>query len=526
MHYPRNAYNQLNMRSWAVRVLRLSLYMALLAGSAISQSTPTTTVGTQAVSSRASTQASQLKPAQALIKAGKFKDAAELLRRTITQQPAPEAYAGLVTSLLKLDDVSGADEASSMGLRAYPQSANTVTARADVRFRNGAITEAQALYQSALQVDGKSARAWLGMGRVESALSHASKAKEAFARAHELDPDDGDALYYWSVRQPYPENVNGLEKHMAEFHDDAERERHEREYIAFLKALAGRKVWTLAREVDQSDIHLQPVITRLQDGPRAYALSVRLNDRTAANVMLDTGASGLTISRKLAEKAGVRKLSEHSLEGVGSAGAAMGYEAWLDKVVIGDFEFHDCHVHVSPNMNADYDGLMGTDIFEQYFVTVDFPERRLHLSKPKNLQRTQIQGSDHSDPLQFFRVGHILLMPTSVGDTAQGLFALDTGSSTNTISPALARQVSIVRDSNVPVNGMSGRVKNVYSADRTTLQFGRFQQPHENIVTFDVHELSKDLGVEVSGFIGFATLKKMKLMIDYQNGLVDFEYKP
>ena len=117
-------------------------------------------------------------------------------------------------------------------------------------------------------------------------------------------------------------------------------------------------------------------------------------------------------------------------------------------------------------------------------------------------------------------------MPTSVGDSAHGLFALDTGSSTNTISPALARQVTIVRDSNVAVNGMSGRVRNVYSADHTTLQFGRFQQPHENIVTFDVHELSKDLGVEVSGFIGFATLKKMKLMIDYQNGRVDFEYKP
>jgi hypothetical protein len=123
-------------------------------------------------------------------------------------------------------------------------------------------------------------------------------------------------------------------------------------------------------------------------------------------------------------------------------------------------------------------------------------------------------------------VGHILLMPTSVGDTAHGLFALDTGASTNSISPALARQVSTVRDSRVPVNGMSGRVQNVYSADQTTLQFGRFRQTHEDIVTFDVHGLSKDLGVEVSGFIGFPTLKKMKLLIDYSSGRVDFEYKP
>jgi hypothetical protein len=32
--------------------------------------------------------------------------------------------------------------------------------------------------------------------------------------------------------------------------------------------------------------------------------------------------------------------------------------------------------------------------------------------------------------------------------------------------------------------------------------------------------------VEVSGFIGFPTLKKMKLLIDYSSGRVDFEYKP
>jgi len=352
-------------------------------------------------------------------------------------------------------------------------------------------------------------------------LSRQAKAKEDFARAHQLDPADGDALYYWSVLQPYPENVKGLEKHQAEFRDDPERERHEREYVLFLKALAGRKVWVLAHEVARSEINLQPVITRLQDGPRAYALPVRLNERTTANVMLDTGASGLTISRKMAEKAGARKLSDHSFEGVGSAGAAAGYEAWLDKVTIGDFEFHDCHVHVSSNMKPDYDGLIGSDIFDQYLVTIDFPARKLRLGPA-----AAPDDPEPGDPLQFYRIGHILLMPTAVGDTAHGLFAIDSGASANSISPVLARQVSTVRDSRVPVNGMSGRVNNVYSADQTTLQFGRFRQTHEDIVTFDVHALSKDLGVEVSGFIGFPTLKKMKLLIDYRNGRVDFEYKP
>ena len=147
--------------------------------------------------------------------------------------------------------------------------------------------ETEKLYRSALKIDANNARAWLGMGRVDSALSRRAKAQEEFTRAHELDPADGDALYYWSVRQPYPENVNGLEKHLSEFRDDQEREHHEREYVAFIKALAGHKVWTMAHDVDQSDLKLT-VVTRLQDGPRAYSLSVRLNDRANANVMLDT----------------------------------------------------------------------------------------------------------------------------------------------------------------------------------------------------------------------------------------------
>lgn len=520
------------MRSWGVTVLPLCLLLPLLAGNAIGQNNSPTPDTARAPSSSPRASQEQLRTAQSLINSGKFKEAAASFRQIISnhnssgEQLSAEAYAGLVRSLLKLDDVGGAEEASSEGMRVFPESAVMQAATADVRFREGAIPEAGQLYQSALNIDANNARAWLGMGRVDSMLSRGSKAKEQFARAHQLDPTDGDALYYWALGQPYPENVNGLEKHHAEFRDDPERERHELEYIVFLKALGGRKVWLLAHEVSRSEINLQPVISRLQDGPRAYALAVHLNGRSTANVMLDTGASGLTISRKTAEKAGAKKLSEHSLEGVGSGGAAAGYEAWLDKVSIGDFEFHDCHVHVSPNMSSDYDGLIGTDVFEQYLVTIDFPARKLRLARTTSSPEDPSTPSEGGDPLQFYRIGHILLMPTSVGDTAHGLFAIDSGASANSISPVIARQVSTVRDSRVPVNGMSGRVSNVYSADQTTLQFGRFRQTHEDIVTFDVHGLSKDLGVEVSGFIGFPTLKKMKVLIDYRNGRVDFEYKP
>jgi tetratricopeptide (TPR) repeat protein len=401
-----------------------------------------------------------------------------------------------------------------------PKSALVLAVDGDVKFRLGLLAEARERYQSALRLDDKCARAWLGMGRIDAAESHRDESRQAFSRAHDLDPADGDILYYWALGLAFPQNADELRKHIAEYRDDAEKERHEREYIDFLHALAGRKVWILARQVPHTEMNLHPVVSRVQDGPRAYSLEVRLNDRAKGSVMLDTGASGLTISKKLAEKAHAVVLSEHSLEGVGNSGPAKGYEAWVNKVTIGELEFHDCHVHVSPRESPDYDGLIGADVFEQYLVTIDFPAHKLRLE--------QMPASSPGDEsfTHFYRFGHIMLLPTSVGDTAQGLFALDTGSSTNSMSPGMARQVSTLRTSDIPVNGMSGSVKDVFTADQTVLQFSRFRQPHEKMITFDLHGVSKDLGTEISGLIGFATLKKMRVLIDYRDGLVEFDYKP
>ncbi|HEX7285260.1 MAG TPA: aspartyl protease family protein [Candidatus Angelobacter sp.] len=479
---------------------------------------------------------------------GDFRAAAAAFQEIVDKTPSPEAYAGLVQSLLKLDDVDAAEEQSRKALEKFPQSAAALAADGDAKFRRGLMAEAEDQYTAALKRDEKCARAWLGLARIDAAASLPQRAKEALGKAHELAPQDGDILYYWAVLQPYPQNVAGLEKHLAEFRNDAEWERHEREYVDFLKALEGRKVWLPAREVQQAEVKLQPIFTPQQaasqgNGVRApvqsiienpesrvrgYSLQVKLNDRATASVMLDTGASGLTISRKLAEKMGAKKLSDRSLEGVGNEAPLKGYEAWVDKVTIGELEFHDCHVFVTPKNNPDFDGLIGTNVFEDYLVKVDLPAHRLFLEPlPKLMETASGQArATRGSFTQFYRFGHILLMPTTVGASARGLFLLDTGSATNSMSPQLARRVSRVRGSNVAVHGMSGNVKDVYSADEAVLQFSRFSQPHQNMVTFDVHAISKDLGTEVSGFIGFPTLKNMKMIINYRDGLVDFEYKP
>lgn len=459
--------------------------------------------------------------ARQLFRQGDFHGSAANFREIIAKQPSPEAYAGLIQSLLKLDDVKAADESSEKALAALPDSAVAHAARGDVYFRHGLIPEAQDEYKIALKLDDKCARAWLGQGKVDEAYARRGQAKAAVAKAHELDAEDGDALYEWAVRQPYPDNVAALEKHLAEFRNDEETERHEREYKEFIKALAGRRVWVPARDVERTEINLELLTIGPNMAHRGYGVRVRLNDRASVTLLFDTGSSGIVITRKLAEKIGARKLSERGLEGVGKSGGANGYQAWVDKIVIGDLEFHDCFVHATPHEVAEVDGTIGADVFNKYLVTVDFPKHKLRL-EPLPLATDGATRSGTDAFTQAFNFGQFLLLQTEIGKNATGLFVVDSGANANTISPELAQSVPDMRAFNVPMSGASGQVTSAFMNDDATLRFAKVQRKGERISTVDLHSVSKDLGVEISGQIGFSAMQEMKVVINYRDGLVQF----
>ena len=197
---------------------------------------------------------SALANAHHLFRQADFRGAAAAFRKVVEARASDEAYAGLVRSLLKADDVKAAEESSQKALAAFPDSAIIHAERGDVYYRRGFIPQAEDEYLKALKIDDKCARAWLGQGKIDAIHTRNSKAKAAILKAHELDPQDSDAFYEWAIRLAYPENVAALERHLAEFHNDAEVERHEREYKDFVKSLAGRKTWIPARDVERTEI--------------------------------------------------------------------------------------------------------------------------------------------------------------------------------------------------------------------------------------------------------------------------------
>ena len=104
-----------------------------------------------------------------------------------------------------------------------------------------------------------------------------------------------------------------------------------------------------------------PLVRLLADPShlRGYGLTVELNG-TRTKIMLDTGAGGIVVKRHIAEKAGIAKLTETKIGGVGDKGLKNAYIGTADTIRIGELEFHDCPVEVMESRSvAEEDGLIG-----------------------------------------------------------------------------------------------------------------------------------------------------------------------
>ncbi len=478
---------------------------------------------------------------KSLMSKSQFAEAAAAFQAILAKNPSsPEANAGLVRSLLRGHKLDEAEEAAKKAVAAIPNSAMVHAAAGDVAFREGKFADTETEYRAALKLDANSARAQFGMGRMYQMVSMNKRAKDTFAKAHQLDPEDEQIFEYWVETLPYAEQLEAIKKSAGDHPTDVQANQ-----IKYLTALAGKQPWILTSEFKPTELKVMPYGRELtgvydinRNGPmnisKGFGLQVKFNDRASAVLLLDTGAGGITIGRKLAEKAGAVKIADSRIGGIGDQGSTLSYEAWIDKITIGGVEFHNCVVTVSSKNNiADEAGLIGPDVFRRFLVTLDFRAQKVLLSPlPKNPSAT----SD-DDPAQdryiapemqsftkFYRFGHDIVVPVVVNDKATGNFILDTGADLNIMSPKLASQVTKASaDGDYTMKGVSGRVQEVLTGQKAILQFAKMRIESHDLPVFSTDNISAAEGTEIAGFIGIRTLVQMKMAIDYRDGLVNLE---
>lgn len=435
---------------------------------------------------------------------------------------------------LRNEGVATAWKLSQTALAEAPDSAAAHEFAGEVRFRRGEFAQAENEFQQAVKLDPTRARGWWGLARVAECTSLHKTADQYFRRAHELDPKDARIFVDWAMRLPGRQHIEALEKYvsMADPTRDADELQALRQHVQLDRALNGRKLMVLGSAYQNVDIQLLPFIND-ETHMRTYGLEVSING-AKVKLQLDTGAGGIMIQRKAAERAGISRLVEATFRGFGNnVKLPGGYQGVAERVRIGDVEFRDALISVTDGeIFANADGLIGTDVFADFLVTLDFAGGKIRLEPladhhPGDEEpRDRVIPTPMQNSARVFRFGHLLLIPTRVSDSREVLFVMDTGAARTLISYDMAAEVSkISRDDKLRVGGINGKVTDVYQTGDLYLQFAGFRQKSLGMTTFDMWNQSRSVGTEVSGFLGLPLLSMFKLTIDYRDGLVNFEYK-
>ena len=497
--------------------------------------------------------------------ARKFEDAERLYRAMLADDAVagPEklaAMAGLVRSELAERRLADALTQASEYLRTNPENPLLLDVLGEVRYRRGEVVEAADLYTRSLKLDPCSARTHYDVYRYQSLSGLHASAQRQLDVAHGLSPDNPVYERVWLASHAVPMTAEQRFANLNKRLEDTSLTPEQRDGLtATIKGIETREKGNcqLVTPLTNVTLPMLPIAVGAVLSPEdmyGVGLEVEFNGKKR-RVQIDTGASGLLLNRSVAKAAGLVPEMETKTGGIGDKGLANTFVTHVDDIKIGSMEFKNCMVRVLEGHGPlEVDGLIGTDVFRDYLVTLDTPGRQVRLSplpprpdqKPGQETSLDTDGddSDEATPLSaadrardryiapemkgwtpIFREGHDLIVPTGIGDAAAKLFIMDTGSAQMMISPDAAREVThVTGDTDMQIRGISGDVKKVYEADNVHVVFGGVGLRARRMTSIDTSHLSGSSGVEISGLIGFPMLRELVISIDYRDNLIKVVY--
>jgi tetratricopeptide (TPR) repeat protein len=483
-----------------------------------------------------------LEDAHELYLAGDFSRAAKIYQAIIQQDPkCQEGYVGLIRSLWKNDNVQEAYKIAVAAGASFPENASLHAARGDLLFRMSRIADAQKAYVKAIDLDSKNARGYWGLGNICRFDFNRKSAIKMIKKAYECDPEDLDIFYDYIQTLAGAEQVPLLEKYLRLA---AYEKQYKKDTIAdkieYFKKSGDLRRWRLKDPPPEATIPLNEIIQYGRDSATGYSIKALINGRKTANLCLDTGADGILIPRKFAEKSKLEIISSDHVRGLGDSGSREGYLAQAQSIQIGPLQFLDAKISVSEKgLFPDSDGIIGSSFFAQYLMTLNFPKKKMEL-RPLPL----IDGKPYSEPetwqeldrtkcpeiASFQSMGKWgnLLIPTVIdiggGQKKAGFFILDTGGAINLLSKEFAADLTSFSQSFMELKGVSGMLKAYPTIDDITLRIGGFVQKQGPMLATSLKDFNRDYGFEISGLIGIPLLKHLAITIDYRDGFINFEY--
>lgn len=401
--------------------------------------------------------------------------AAELLPRPSLQTSQPYDSAEGARALLRSGKVDQAERLIRNAREMGPDNARLLCALGDILFRRADFSHAGKAYKSALDLDANFAYSYLGLGRIAQLEFRRTSARDLFAKAFRLNPNDPEIV------SAYTRMTAGLQT---------------RPYSRLSSAYT-------TYELKLTGFH------PTSSSPDGVLVTAKINGGKPLRLVFDTGFSGVNVNGKAARSLGLEAISESQfVGGLGDDRPHTVQPALARTIAFGNLEFRDCPIQVDPgSVTPGADGVIGADVFAQFEITLDARSRRLSLVPFSGEGQANVYG-----------VNHLLLVRTKINRRKEGLFLLDTAAAFTSVSEEIARPWE--HRAAVPLMGARGLLSHVFRVPPVELDFGGRPVIDPAPVALDLRQLSQQIGVEISGILGYLLLSRSNLTINYRDGIV------
>jgi hypothetical protein len=202
---------------------------------------------------------------------------------------------------------------------------------------------------------------------------------------------------------------------------------------------------------------------------------------------------------------------------------------------IADLRLENCLVEVTEDrVVSGADGTIGADVFQEFLLRFDARSQVLELLPFQD--HTPAPGgrldpwidvdpspeSLHPSSTPALHVGHLLAVKAAVDGRGSGLFVLDTGSAYNSVTPDLLGVLRQTTNS-LAWRGAQGVTPASFAASHVGFRVpGAPESIDGNAIALDLSGVSQTEAVRISGLLGYSTLSKLAVTINFREGTVRF----
>lgn len=414
-----------------------------------------------------------------------------------------------VADLLLRDDIQQAEALLSK----QPRTPEAIALRGEIEYRKGNFDKAEASYRESLKMDVKTARAHFGLGKLAMAKVKGKEAIQEFSKAIELDPRESLYRLYaseaWAVEKNYAEQKKQLEEYIRLNPPDPDRLAEAKAGLEVIKALGTTDVAVVTAPPNPTPIRFRKSLNLIFTG-------VTINGQGPFDFAIDTGASQTVLSEKLVAQLGLKPITTTIMHGVGGGGKIDTKLYQVKDIGVGDVRIKNLPVGTfnDPLVTQLADGILATAMLSDFILTVNYPGNQLELAR----KRTPSISSSEVLPAWYF--SNLLLVPVDVNGQHRGNFIVDTGAVTTVISHGMAANLGI--NENTPgakidlgIAGVGGFEGVVLRVPNVTFKTAKSSEVFPQVVSIDLKQISKMIGTEVSGVVGYDFFDQYKLTLDY-----------